>query len=166
MKVSLIAGIDNNRAIGFKNKLLWHIKEDLQNFKKVTMGHHIVMGRKTFESIGRPLPGRTNIILSRSRKEIHPECTQLTSIEEAVEFAKSQGETELFIIGGEQIYTQSLEIANRLYLSRVNLSIEQADAFFPNFEDSYRWTLEHEEKHLDSLPNWTFQILVKAEVLN
>lgn len=163
MQVSLIAGIANNRAIGHNNKLLWHLKEDLQNFKRLTIGHHILMGRKTFESIGRPLPGRTNLVLSRSPKKIHPDCPQMSSIAQAVEFAKSQGEQELFIIGGEQIYVQSLELADRLYLSRVNLSVEHADAFFPEFEKSYHWTVEHEKTYLDSKPNWTFQILAKKK---
>ena len=161
MRVSLIAGIANNRAIGLNNKLLWHLKEDLQNFKRLTMGHHILMGRKTFNSIGRPLPGRTNLVLSRSQEKVHPDCPQMPSIDQAIEYAKSRGESELFIIGGEQIYTQCLALADRLYLSRVNIDADQADAFFPEFEKNFLWTLEHEQRFADSEPSWTFQILAK-----
>ena len=163
MQVSLIAGIANNRAIGFENKLLWHLKEDLQNFKRLTMGHHILMGRKTFESIGRPLPGRTNLVLSRSNEKVHPGCTQVGSIQQAIEIAQSQGESELFIIGGEQVYTQCLAIADRLYLSRVHLDVDQAEAFLPEFETTYNWSLEHEKRFMDCQPNWTFQILSKPK---
>ena len=163
MEISLIAGIANNRAIGFENKLLWHLKEDLQNFKRLTMGHHILMGRKTFESIGRPLPGRTNLVLSRSTEAIHPGCIQAPSIEDAISHAKSKGESELFIIGGEQIYTQCLPMADRIYLSRVNIDVDKADAFFPEFEEDYRWSIIQEKEYTDSKPQWTFQILSRQQ---
>ena len=129
--ISIIVAIASNGAIGRNNQLLWHISEDLRYFKKVTAGHTVIMGRKTWESIGRPLPNRRNIVVSKSMAaatgiEIFP------SLEDAVFAAEQSSATnEIFIIGGGEIYRQSLPLAGRLYLTEVHTSIEDADTFFP-----------------------------------
>jgi len=129
MKISCIVAADENNGIGKNNQLLCHLPADLKYFKNLTTHHAILMGRKTFESIGKPLPNRTNIIISRS--ELNIEGTYcFKSIDEGISFAKSQNETELFIIGGDSIYQQSMHVLDTVYLTRIQYSFE-ADAFFP-----------------------------------
>lgn len=128
-KISLIACVDDNYAIGYKNELLFHIPDDLRRFKSLTMGKTIIMGRKTYESIGKPLPGRQNIVLTSS--EI-PEVQTAKNIEEAVKLS----ENDIFIIGGSSIYKQFLPYANDIYLTEVLGKAENADAYFPKFDKS------------------------------
>ena len=118
MKINIIVAIAENRAIGFENKLLYWLPNDLKRFKALTTGHAIVMGRKTFESIGRPLPNRRNIILSKNLEAMDG-CEIMRSAGEVLEFAKSTDE-ELFIIGGGQVYEQFLPFADKLYLTLVH----------------------------------------------
>lgn len=139
--VSLIVAISLNNAIGRNNQLLWHIGEDLKYFKKVTSGHTIIMGRKTWESLGRPLPNRRNIVISRSQKAIEG-AEVFPSIEDAL--AACNTEREVFIIGGGEIYKQTLPIANRLYLTIVAQMIDDADTFFPVIDFTQWNELEHE----------------------
>lgn len=139
--VSLIVAISLNNAIGRNNQLLWHIGEDLKYFKKVTSGHTIIMGRKTWESLGRPLPNRRNIVISRSQKAIEG-AEVFPSIEDAL--AACGTEKEVFIIGGGEIYKQTLPIANRLYLTIVAQMIDDADTFFPVIDFTQWNELEHE----------------------
>lgn len=139
--VSLIVAISLNNAIGRNNQLLWHISEDLKYFKKVTSGHTIIMGRKTWESLGRPLPNRRNIVISRSLKAIEG-AEVFPSIEDAL--AACNTEREVFIIGGGEIYKQTLPIANRLYLTIVAQMIDDADTFFPVIDFTQWNELEHE----------------------
>lgn len=134
MQITIIVATGLERQIGLKGKIPWRVPEDLQNFKKVTLGHHVLMGRKTFESLGKPLPGRTNIVIS-SKMEPREDIKVFPSIEEGAAFAKSQGETELFICGGSKIYEDSLPLATFMYLTQVDYSGE-ADAYFPVFESS------------------------------
>lgn len=124
---TIIVAVASNGAIGRDNGLLWHIKEDMVHFRTITTGHAIIMGRKTFESIGRPLPKRTNIVITRQQLEI-PGCTVVHSLQEAID-AVPQNQTA-FIIGGAQIYGQALEIADHISLTEVHRDYE-ADAFFP-----------------------------------
>lgn len=121
-----------NRVIGHKNSIPWHLPDDLKWFKKLTMGHVIVMGRKTFESIGRPLPGRTTFVLSRSPLEV-PGVTVVADLNQVVPASKSQ---EIFICGGAQIYEQTLPRCSELYLTLVKREVE-GDAFFPPFENLF-----------------------------
>src|SRR5688572_7940409 len=118
--LSFIAVIGKNRELGRNNDLLWHIPGDLPRFKKITNGHPVVMGRKTFESIGRPLPGRTNIVIS-SNPSFHPEgVVVVSSVEEALEKAKAaEGNEELFVIGGGKVFAETINRADRLYLTVV-----------------------------------------------
>ncbi|MFN0084969.1 MAG: dihydrofolate reductase [Blastocatellia bacterium] len=135
MILSLIAAMDRNRGIGVENRLPWRLPADLRRFRELTMGHHIIVGRKTFESIGRPLPGRETIIVTRDPSYRHEGCLTAHSIPDALELARSRGEIEVFLCGGAEIYRQTLERADRLYLTLVDASIE-ADAFFPAFDEA------------------------------
>jgi len=128
MKISLIVAMASNRAIGLNNEMPWHLSADLKKFKQITMGSPILMGRKTFESIGRPLPGRNNIIISRNEDYQQPGCLVFNSIEAAIE--SCQQEEEIFIIGGATFYQAALPLADKLYLTEINKSFT-ADTFFP-----------------------------------
>lgn len=138
-KLSLIVAVADNNVIGMDNKMPWHIPADFKHFKEITMGKPCIMGRKTYESIldqlGKPLPGRTSIVVSRS-SYTHAGCLSAASLEEAIEKAKAESATadEIMIIGGAQIYELALKnkLANRIYLTRVHQSPE-GDAFFPEF---------------------------------
>ena len=142
--ISLIVAASNNNAIGKANAMLWHLPEDLKFFKNTTWGMPIIMGRKTFESVGKPLPGRTNIIVT-SNKDWRAEGTiTTTSIEEACEAARATGAKEIFITGGGEIYKQTMGIANRIYLTRVNTKID-GDAFFPVMDETI-WEKVFEKK--------------------
>ena len=138
--ISIIAAVAQNGVIGDKNALLWHISEDMRFFKRTTSGHPVIMGRKTYESLGRPLPNRTNVVISRTQREIEG-CTVVGSLEEAV--ALFPKEEEVFIIGGAQIYALALAIADRMYLTRVYHNYE-GDTSFPKW-DSDEWQLSNKE---------------------
>lgn len=131
MRVSIIAAMDRNRVIGRDNSLPWHLPADLLWFKKNTMGKPVVMGRKTYESIGRPLPGRTNIVLSRDLNYQAEGCVVVHTLEEAIRVAE-EGE-EIMIIGGAQLFEQLLSRANRLYLTRIDAEFD-GDSYFPSLE--------------------------------
>ena len=134
--ISIIVAVAQNGVIGDKNALLWHISEDLRFFKRTTSGHPVIMGRKTHESLGRPLPNRTNIVISRTMGEIEG-CTVVRSLEEAV--ALFPAEEEIFIIGGAQIYALALDITDRFYLTRVGHDYE-GDTSFPAWDEN-QWKL-------------------------
>ena len=131
-KVSIICAVGKNRAIGKDNKLLWDIPDDLQHFKDITKGHPVIMGYKTYESIGKPLPDRVNIVLSREKINI-PGCIACTSLEDAIKIAKEHDDKEIFIIGGGSIYAQTIDLADKLYLTLVDDIVEDADTFFPDY---------------------------------
>ncbi len=139
---SIIVAIAKNNAIGKDNQLLWHISEDLKYFKRITSGHTVIMGRKTFESIGRPLPNRTNIIISRNFPETVG-MTVVSSIEEALQ--RTAGEEEVFIIGGGSIYREAMPKADRLYITHVD-TVCEADTFFPDIDLS-QWKEVSREDH-------------------
>src|SRR5210317_2069393 len=117
MIISQIVAMDENRAIGVHNRVPWHLPDDLKRFKTLTMEHHIIMGRKTYESIGNPLPGRTNVVITRKQDYQPDGCLVVHSVAEAIDLAENRGETETFIIGGGEIFKQSLELTDRIYLS-------------------------------------------------
>lgn len=139
--ISIIVAVAENGVIGGDNSLLWHISEDLRNFKCITSGHPVVMGRKTFESLGRPLPGRTNVVVSRTVAAIDG-CTVKGSLAEAV--AMFPDDEEVFVIGGAQVYAQALGIAGRIYITRVCRSYE-GDTSFPKWDVS-EWRLTSREE--------------------
>ena len=130
MRISLIVAKSENNVIGRNNELPWHLKDDLQNFKKLTMGHHILMGRKTFESIGKVLPGRMSLVISNEPRANSENVFWFNSIFRAIKQAERNGETELFIIGGEKIYKYALSLIDRIYLTEVEATVE-GNAFFP-----------------------------------
>jgi len=130
MNVSIIAAVSKNFVIGYKGKIPWYIPEDLKRFKKITSGHHIIIGRKTYEAIGHPLPDRTNVVITRNKKYKAQGCVIVNSFKEAVMFAKKNKEKEAFIIGGEQVYNLALPIADKIYLTRVHHNFK-GDSFFP-----------------------------------
>lgn len=140
--VTIIAAIANNNVLGKDNQLIWHIPADLKRFKKETSGHHIIMGRKTFESLGRALPNRVNVIISRNLNYPAPGgCIVVSSLEEALEVAKN--DTTPFIIGGAQIYSEAIKIADKLDITHVYHDFE-GDVFFPEIDENI-WTLTHQE---------------------
>jgi dihydrofolate reductase len=132
--VSIIAAMDRKRGIGVDNKLPWRLSADLKRFRELTMGHHIIVGRKTFESIGRQLPGRRMIVVTRDRNYKAEGCDLAHSLEDAIDLARERGESEAFICGGAEIYAQSIEIADRMYLTFVDVEVA-ADTFFPEFDE-------------------------------
>lgn len=133
MRIAMIAAMAKNRVIGKDNKMPWHLPEDLRHFKAMTLGKPVVMGRKTFESIGRPLPGRHNIVISRQADLQIEGVTCVTSFEAA---KRAAGDCEeLVVIGGGQLYKQLLPQADRLYLTQINLDVD-GDTFFPEWEDN------------------------------
>jgi len=143
MLVSIIVAMDRNRLIGNKNQLPWHLPADLAHFKQVTMGKPIIMGRKTYESIGRPLPGRTNIVLSRS-SDFHAQgVVTANTLEQALDYAAA--ENEVMIIGGSTIYELALPRVDRLYMTYVESDYE-GDAWFPEF-DLEQWRILASENH-------------------
>jgi len=131
-QISIIAAIDKKQGLGKDNKLLFKISEDLTRFKKLTLNHPIIMGRKTFESIGRPLPQRTNIIVTRNNDYSVEGCLVCHSLDEAIGLAKDRDKHEIFIIGGGQIYQQAIDLADKLYLTLINKELK-ADTFFPDY---------------------------------
>jgi dihydrofolate reductase len=137
--LSIIVAMANNSAIGKDNQLLWHLPEDLQYFKRTTMGKPIVMGRKTFESIGRALPGRLNIVITRQTDWQHEGVKVAHTIEDALKLAEAQsiidGMDEVMVIGGAEIYKTALPVADKLYITRVDAEID-GDAFFPEVDNS------------------------------
>ena len=142
MTLNIIAAVARNRAIGYQNKLLYWLPDDLKRFKALTTGHTIIMGRRTFESLPKgALPNRRNIVLSRSQQTL-PGCECFTSIEEALRHC--QPDEDVYVIGGASIYKQAVNLADRLYLTEVDDTPKQADAYFPDYEN---WTVERREEH-------------------
>lgn len=129
-RISLIAALARNGVIGIENRLPWKLSEDLKYFKALTLGHHILMGRKTYESIGRPLPGRTTVIISRAGFPGPEGCIVAHSIQAAI--AACERDEEIFFVGGADLYRQALPLADRLYLTEIQAEVE-GDAWFPDF---------------------------------
>ena len=146
VQIAIIVAMDSNRVIGNANRLPWHLPADLAHFRAITMGKPILMGRRTHESIGRPLPGRDNIVISRNRNYTAEGCTVVHSLEEAVQAAA--GHDEIMIIGGAELYRQALPQADVLYLTRVEGAFE-GDAFFPELDDSAWREVQRSERAPD-----------------
>jgi dihydrofolate reductase len=141
--VSVIVAVANDNVIGGNNSLLWHISEDLRMFKRTTQGHPVVMGRKTFESLGRPLPNRTNVVITRNPDFTADGVVTAGSLEEAVAMFPSQ--EEVFVIGGGEIYTQAMRLADKFYLTRVYADYE-GDVYFPEWNPA-EWILISSEHY-------------------
>lgn len=148
--LTIIAAVAENNALGKNNDLIWRLPADLKRFKKVTFGHHIIMGRKTFESLGKPLPNRTTIIITRNKNYQIEGCITVNSLEEAIKAAKD--DENPFILGGGEIYKQALAYADILDLTLVHHSFEDADTFFPvvdfnKWDEINREDFKADEKH-------------------
>ncbi|MEY3416785.1 MAG: hypothetical protein RL711_412 [Bacteroidota bacterium] len=151
MITSIIVAFAQNRAIGKDNQLLWHLPADLKYFRQLTTHHHIVMGRKTYESIGKPLPNRTTVIITRDQHYEAAGCLVVHSLAKALEICRENQETEAFIIGGGEIYAQSLVLADKLYVTEVKAEVP-GDVFFPAidgtmFKETWREPHFKDEKH-------------------
>lgn len=159
MRISFIVAKSENNVIGRNNELPWHLKDDLQNFKKLTMGHHMLMGRKTFESIGKALPGRMSLVVSSESRANSENVYWFNSIFRAIKQAERNGETELFIIGGEQIFKAALSLADRIYLTEVKAEV-QGNIFFPqvSWKNWKRVSETHFEKNANN--DHAFDIVV------
>lgn len=142
--LTIIAAVSENNALGKDNQLLWHLPEDFKRFKTLTSGHHIIMGRKTFESFPKPLPNRTHIIITRQPNYQAPDgCVVVSSLEKAMELCPAN--EEAFVIGGGEIYQQALDVVDKIDVTRVHTTID-ADTFFPEI-DTNLWKLVFEEFH-------------------
>lgn len=130
----MIVAVDESRAIGKDNRLLWHIPEDLKRFKELTSGHAVIMGENTHHSIGRPLPNRTNIVVTLNQELELPGCLIAHSLDEAVQVARLHEQEEIFVMGGASIYKQFLPMIDRLYLTLVS-GTHEADTYFPDYSD-------------------------------
>ncbi|HMV49084.1 MAG TPA: dihydrofolate reductase [Blastocatellia bacterium] len=162
MIISLLAALDRRRGIGINNQLPWRLSADLKNFRALTLGHHLVVGRKTYESIGKPLPGRQMIVVTRDRDFQVEDCFIRHSIEEAISLARQRGENEVFVCGGAEIYAQTIGLADRLYLTLVDAEVE-ADTFFPEFDEKDWCEQElvfHPADEKNQFP-FTFKVLVR-----
>jgi dihydrofolate reductase len=138
--------MSSNRVIGLNNKLPWHLSEDLKHFKSLTTGHTVIMGRKTYESIGKPLPNRRNIVISRNVNTFYDGVEMTHSLEDA--FSISSNDEEVFIIGGSNIYEQSLDLVEQLYITEIKKTFE-GDAFFPDIDKSL-WTESSRQDHISA----------------
>lgn len=152
---SIIVAQSQNRVIGINNTLPWHLPADLKRFKEITMGHHMIMGRKTYESIGRPLPGRTSIVITRNKDISFEGCIMAYSIQEAFDIAKKAGDQEAFLIGGAEMIKQAINICDKLYLTTIHQDFEgdtfldpiatgwniiQENSLQPDEKNSYSYT--------------------------
>jgi dihydrofolate reductase len=159
MIISCIVAVAKNNVIGKNNNIPWYLPADLKYFKNTTLNHHVIMGRNCYESIGKPLPKRTNIIITKDAYFISSNCLVARSIPEALHMAHDNGEEEVFIIGGGQIYEQTVDLWDKLYITEVDLNVD-GDVFFPNI-DLNTWKLLYDEHHTkDDKNNWdyTFKI--------
>ena len=157
MKKCIIVAIADNNAIGKDNALLWHISEDLKFFRSTTVGCPVIMGRKTYESIGSPLPKRLNIIVSRKGYDAPEGVLVVDSIEKGYEVAKEQGAEKCFVIGGGQIYAQAMQIADEMVITHVHTVIEDADTYFPVIDPSVWQVAERSELKTDPESGYTFE---------
>ena len=164
MRLSLIAALSSNNVIGRNNDLPWHLSTDLKRLKALTMGHHMIMGRRTYDSIGRPLPGRHFIVITHN-PDFHVEGVQVVhSLEDAIQIVVESGDEEPFIAGGGQIFEQAIHRADRMYLTRVHAEIE-SDAFFPDFDDVSEWQLiDSEHFEADEKNDHPFSFLTYERV--
>lgn len=151
-RISLIVAVDENFGIGKNNDMLWNLPKDMRHFKNTTLGHPVIMGRKTLESFGKPLRGRQNIIVTRNPNYQKEGIDVVHTIGDAIDLASRNEKKEIFIIGGGEIYSQSMIYADRLYLTRVHHTFPEAEVFFPivdfdEWDETFREKHETDEKH-------------------
>ncbi|MFK7798163.1 MAG: dihydrofolate reductase [Aureispira sp.] len=167
MLISIIVGLGHDQVIGKNNDMPWHLSADLRYFAKTTKGHPIIMGRKCYESIGRPLPKRHNIIITRNKAFQAQGCVVVHSLEDALNEAANYYQNnptdapEVFVIGGGEIYQQALSTADRLYITYIDVRVEDGDVFFPAFDQNQWLTIKEEAHQKDEKNpyNYTFAVL-------
>jgi len=160
MKISLVAAVAKNNAIGKNNELLWHLPADFKHFKETTSGHFILMGRKTFESFPKPLPNRTHLIITRQKDyPVAENCFAFISVSDALEFAKQHNQQVVYVIGGGEIYKQTMDVANELIITHVKASFNDADVFFPEITSEWK-TISEEFYKADEKNKFDFTITV------
>lgn len=161
MELCHIVAVDKNNCIGKGNELPWNVPKDLKYFKTITQGHPVIMGRKTFESIGRALPKRLNIILTKDEGYQAPEGVLVcTAIKDAIERAKIKETNKIFIIGGGEIFRKTLKMVDKVYLTRLDLNVENGDSFYPNLDEHF--ALESAEKDFDGC-DIEFKVYIRVE---
>lgn len=166
MIISLIAAISQNKVIGKDNDLPWHLPDDMKYFMQTTKGHHVIMGRKNYDSIPekfRPLPNRINIVVTRQKELVAPNCIIVNSIEKGLEIAATHGEAEAFIIGGSEIYNQGFVMASRLYLTEIHSHIE-GDIYFPEFNKNQWKEVSRKHHSTDERHKYSFDFVVYERV--
>lgn len=163
MQLSIIVAASKNNAIGKNNQLLWHMPADLKFFKSTTSGHSVIMGRKTFESVGKALPKRRNIVVTKNESYSKDNIETAASIEDAID--KCKDEDEVFIIGGAALYKEALKCADKIYLTRIHHHFNQADVFFPELDEN-EWLVDYVEHHESNASNpydYTFYTYIKNQ---
>jgi dihydrofolate reductase len=163
MKISLIVAMASNRVIGLNNKMPWHLSADLKKFKQITMGSPILMGRKTYESIGKPLPGRTNIIISRNTDYQQAGCLVFNNLETALQSA-SELTNELFVIGGSDLYQTLLPLADNLYLTLINQAVA-GDTYFPEIDLNEWKEVAREDINDDTSTPFSYSFLTLDKII-
>lgn len=158
MRIALIAALSTNRVIGKDNDLPWHLPDDFRHFKATTRGHHVIMGRATWESQGKPLPRRVNLVLSSRPAFEAPGARVIRSLAEGLELARAAGDDEAFVIGGTRLFAEALPLADRLYLTFVHADIE-GDTYFPEFDGADWRELERVEHEADARHAHAFSIV-------
>lgn len=159
MRLSIIAAVGANRVIGRDNTLPWRQSTDLKRFKTLTMGHHVLMGRKTFDEVKKPLPGRTNVVITNNPDFAAEGIAIARSVDEAIAKATAAGDEEIFIIGGGEIFRQTLHRADRLYITQIHADVA-GDTYFPEFDDVTEWTLtDREDFEADEKNEYPFSFL-------
>lgn len=164
MIVSAVVAMGKNGVIGKANKLLWHLPLEFKYFKNLTLGHHLIVGRKTFESMGRPLPGRTTILVSQSIQKPPAGVLLTSSIQSALALAKERGEDEVFVIGGAELYKTGFKYFDKLYVTVVDFD-QEGDVYFPHF-DLAQWQEEivhHEPISPNNSLSWTARVFIRIE---
>lgn len=159
--ISIIAAVAKNNALGLNNQLIWHLPNDLKRFKKITLGHHIIMGRKTFESLEKPLPNRTTIIVTRDKHYVADNCVVVNSLEQALKAAEQDDNP--FILGGAEIYKQALPIADELDITWVHKNFE-ADAFFPEIDFKFWKEISREDYKKDGINKYDYSFVKYKKV--
>jgi dihydrofolate reductase len=156
MPLSIIVALSENNVVGVNNQLPWHLSADLKRLKVLTMGHHLIMGRKTFESIGRPLPGRTNVIITRNKDYKADGCIVVTSLKEALEVSKS--DAEAFIFGGGEVFREALPLVNKIYMTRIHHNFN-GDTVFPELRKSEWKEVFREDHEPDEKNNYSYSFI-------
>lgn len=162
MKLSLIAGIGKNNELGKDNTLLWNMPADMKYFRDTTRAHSVIMGRKTFESIGRPLPNRRNIVITRDKDYYAENIEVVYSLDEAIDKVKNDDES--FIIGGAEIYKQAIEKADKLYITEIDGEFPEADTFFPIIDKEIWQEEKREDYHKDSQNPYNYSFVIYKKI--